>query len=78
MLKNQVWTEVHRNETEHRNIIGCRWVFKINYGPTGEVQRYKAQQVAKGYTQSYGIDYLESFSPVDMFQTLCLLLVLAV
>jgi hypothetical protein len=42
ILKNKVLTKVHRNQTEHRNIIGCRWVFMIMYGPKGEVQWYKA------------------------------------
>jgi len=69
---------VHQNHIEHRNIIGCKWVFKIEYGPKGEVQRYKARLVAKEYIQSYGIDYLETFSPVVRFQPLRLLLVLAV
>ena len=69
---------MHRTQTEHRNIIGCRWVFKIKYGPKGEVQRYKARLEAKGYTQSYSIDYVETFSPVVKCQTLRLLLVLAV
>jgi len=78
MLKNQVWTEVYGKQTEHRNIIGSRWVFKIMYGLSGEVQRYKARFVAKGYSQAYGIDYLETFYPGVSFQSLRLLRVLAV
>jgi hypothetical protein len=44
--------------------VGCKWVFTIKHTPEGKVDRYKARLVAKGYTQTYGIDYEETFAPV--------------
>jgi len=77
-LKKEVCTEVYGNQTDHQYIIGSSCVFKIKYRPKGDVQGYYARLIAMGYTQSYGIDYLERFSPVVNMHTRCLLLVLAV
>ena len=44
--------------------VGCKWFFTIKHTPEGKVERYKARLVAKGYTQTYGIDYEETFAPV--------------
>ena len=44
--------------------VGCKWIFSIKYNADGGVNRYKSRLVEKGFTQSYGIDYEETFGPV--------------
>jgi hypothetical protein len=44
----------------------------------GEIERYKAGLVAKGYTQCEGLDYYDTFSSVAKLTTVWCLLALAI
>ena len=68
LAKNGMW-EVCELLSEKRP-VGCKWVFTIKRKVDGTIERYKVRLVAKGYTQTYGVEYSETFSPVAKIDTI--------
>ncbi|PNX84014.1 putative copia-type protein, partial [Trifolium pratense] len=76
LQKNNTWCLV--SLPKGKKTVGCRWVFSVKHKADGSIERYKARLVARGYTQTYGVDYQETFSPVAKLNTVRVLLSLAV
>lgn len=44
--------------------VGCRWVFTTKKVAEGRIVRYKARLVAEGFSQQFGVNYFETYTPV--------------
>jgi len=75
LMKNKTWTLCEL--PKGRETISCKWVFKLKRKVNGEVDKYKARLVARGFSQKFGFDYSETYAPVAKLVTLRVLLAVA-
>jgi len=62
LWKRQVW--MLTNLPPNCKPVKCRWVFAVKSDG-----RKQAHLVAKGFSQEYGVDYEDVFSPVARFES---------
>lgn len=75
LASNHTWSII--DKPKDVNLVSTKWVFKIKTLPNGQIDKYKARLCARGFSQQYGIDYFETFSPVVRMESLRVLLALA-
>ena len=67
-MKNDVWDVVPRPEGMY--VVTSKWIYKINHGTNGSIEKYKARFVARGFSQKEGIDYEETFALVARYTSI--------
>ncbi|GJV05020.1 retrotransposon protein, putative, ty1-copia subclass [Tanacetum coccineum] len=72
MKDNEVWDLV--DLPPNGKTVGSKRLFKKKIDMDGVVHTYKAHLVAKGYTQTLGINYEETFSPVAYIRAIRILI----
>lgn len=75
LIKNGTWSLC--NLPRDRRTISCKWVFRLKHRTNGEIDKYKARLVARGFTQKRGFDYNETYSPTAKLTTFRILLAIA-
>ncbi|RVW75547.1 Retrovirus-related Pol polyprotein from transposon RE1 [Vitis vinifera] len=72
---NHTWNLV--DLPQGKKVVGCKWVFAVKVHPDDSVARLKARLVARGYAQTYGVDYSDTFSPVAKLNSVRLFISIA-
>ena len=72
---NKTWSVVER--PKDANVVSSKWVLRIKKNAAGEIEKYKARLVARGFTQIHGVDYYEMYAPVARLASFRILLAMA-
>lgn len=75
IYKNQNWKLA--NIPKHKKFIGVMWAFRTNLNAYESINKHKSRLAVKGYTQIFGVDFFDTFSPVARLYIIRILLAIA-
>lgn len=75
ILKNDVWDVVPR--PEGKSILTSKWIFKIKKVADRSIGKYRVRFVARGFSQTEGVDYDEIFATVARYTSIRSIIALA-
>jgi hypothetical protein len=75
IMRNDVWGIVPR--MEGKSVVSSRWLYKIKDVVDGNIEKFKAMFVAKGFSQKEGVEYEETFSTVARYASIRVVIYIA-
>ena len=76
LVENEMFEVVHRPAA--KPVIPSNCVVTKKRGLSGQVEKYKARLVARGFMQEEGVDYTEPSSPTVRFESVRMMVAVAV
>ncbi|KAG7000350.1 Retrovirus-related Pol polyprotein from transposon TNT [Fusarium oxysporum f. sp. conglutinans] len=63
LLTKGTWRMLDRNQAHNRPLT-VKWVFKVKKNEDGNLDKFKARLVVRGFEQQFGFDYNQTFASV--------------
>jgi len=74
-MNNGVWEIIPR--PSDKSVVTSKWIYKVKHDIDGSIDKYKARFLERGFSQTKGIDYEETFAPTARYTTIRSLVLLA-
>jgi hypothetical protein len=65
IMKNDVLDIMPR--LEGKSVVSSKWLYKIKHAADGNIEKFKARFVARGFSQREGVDYQKTFAPITKY-----------
>jgi hypothetical protein len=68
IMKNDVWEIVSR--PKGKSMVTSKWIYKIKNAKYGNIKKYKARFMERGFSQKERVDYEDTFSLVSRYTSI--------